>query len=137
MKRYAIIVTGSLALCSCGETRMVMDGTMRLEGPVQIQTSIEGPSIQYEGVYVSDALIKRVDKNKTRSDWILAVFGTPNDQSELSDGSSIWKWSYRPSSQKISIVSVFGGSGDDKPASAPRTVFAHMRDDVVVDIWHD
>lgn len=136
MKATIGAVLSALVMCSCSETKLVMDGTMRLEGPIQIQTSIAGPSIQYDGVYVSDELIERVDKGKTRTDWILAVFGEPNEQRPLDDGSSIWKWSYRPSSQQVSIVSVFGGS-DDKPASAPRTVYVQMKDDVVADIWHD
>ncbi|MDX2115843.1 MAG: hypothetical protein SFZ24_09545 [Planctomycetota bacterium] len=120
----------------CGETRMIMDGTMRLEGPIQMQTSFTGPSVSYNGTYISDALLERVEPGTTRADWILAVFGEPDQRAMLTDGTEIWKWTYRPSSQELSMVSLFGNS-EDKPASAARNVFVHLAENTVLEAWHD
>lgn len=132
----------------CGESRMTMDGTLRgemkadlngalrLEGPVQIQMEMRGPTVRYEGVFISERLLERVEVNKTSTDWLLAVLGEPTGRAELRDGTSIWKWSYRPLEQEASVISLFG-SAKDEPALQPSTVFVRLRNDVVIEKWHD
>lgn len=133
----------------CGESKMTMDGTLRgemkadlngalrLEGPVQIQMEMRGPTVRYEGVFISERLLDRVEVNKTSTDWLLAVLGEPTGRAELRDGTYIWKWSYRPLEQEASVISVFGSGKKDEPALQPSTVFVRLRNDVVIEKWDD
>ncbi len=135
-------------LAACGDSSMKMDGTlrgemkgdlngsMRIDGPIQMSVQMRGPTIRYEGVYISDSLLDRVDTGKTRTDWVLAVLGEPTSRTPLDDGSEIWKWAYRPVEQEVSIISVFGNSKDE-PALQPTIAFIHVREGIVVEKWRD
>lgn len=115
-----------------------MRGTMKIEGPIQIQMEMQGPSIKYHGVYVSENLLKRVHVDSTRADWLLAVFGEPTSRAALEDGSEIWKWAYVPVAQEGSFVTLFSPSGGkDEPKVQTATTFVHLRDGVVIDKWRD
>lgn len=139
----------ALVLAGCGESHMTMDGslktemkgelnsTLRLEGPMQIQMEMRGPTIRYEGVYISDKLLERVDVGKTTTDWLIAVFGEPTHKATLRDSTEIWKWAYRPLEQEGSIVSVFGGGSKDEPKQQPSTAFVRIRADLVIEKWRD
>jgi hypothetical protein len=129
---------------ACGDSKMTMDTTMKgdlatslkLEGPVQIQMQMQGPTVKYEGVYISDKLLERVKVGETGTDWLVAVMGEPTGKGPLRDGGEIWKWSYRPLEQTASVVSVFGASKDE-PALQPSTAFVRVKDGVVVEKWRD
>ncbi len=125
------------ALAGCGESRMTMDSTLRLDGPMQIQMEMRGPTIRYEGVYISDKLLERVDVGKTTTDWLIAVFGEPTHKATLRDSTEIWKWSYRPLEQEGSVVSVFGGGSKDEPKQQPSTAFVRIRAELVIEKWRD
>lgn len=131
----------ALALVGCGDSRMALDGnmdlagSMRLEGPVQIQLS--GPSVTYSGTYVSEALFARVKANVTRDEWILAVLGEPDFRSRLSDGSEIWRWSYQPVAQQGAPLAMWTSGGEQEPSIRQSTTFLHLRDGVVVEAWRD
>jgi len=115
-----------------------MRGSMKIEGPIQIQMEMQGPSIKYHGVYVSDSLLERVYVDSTRADWLLAVFGEPTSRAALDDGSEIWKWAYLPVAQEGSFVTLFSPSGGkDEPKVQTATTFVHLRDGVVIDKWRD
>jgi hypothetical protein len=141
--RFMFVGAGTvmLALAGCGETRMALDGDMtfdgslRLEGPVQMQLS--GPSVTYSGTYVSEALFERVRPNETREDWILAVLGEPDVRSRLADGSEIWRWSYQPVAQQGAAIAMWTIGGEDEPMVKQSTTFLHMRDGVVIESWRD
>lgn len=125
------------ALTGCGKSSMTMDSTLRLEGPMQIQMEMRGPTIRYEGVYVSEKLLDRVDVGKTTTDWLIAVFGEPTGKATLRDSTEIWKWSYRPLEQEGSVVSVFGGGSKDEPKQQPSTAFVRIRAELVIEKWRD
>lgn len=130
---------------ACGEARMTMNGRMKgdlsgafkLEGPIQIQMQLQGPTVKYDGVYVSDKLLDRVEVGKTRPDWLIAVLGEPTGKAPLDDGSEIWKWSYRPLEQEASVFSVFGGGSQNEPKLQPSTAFVRLNGRVVVEKWRD
>lgn len=132
-------------LGACGDSRMELDsrmkgdlaGTLRLDGPVQIQMQLQGPTIKYDGVFVSEKLLERVAIGKTGADWLTAVLGEPTGKATLDDGSEIWKWSYRPLEQEASVVSVFGGGEQEEPKLQPSTSFVRLKDKVVVEKWRD
>jgi hypothetical protein len=138
-------LAAAAALTGCGESKMVLDGQMKgdmtaalkLEGPMQIQMQMQGPTIKYDGVYISDKLLDRVKIRETRGDWLLAVFGEPTGRAKLDNGSEIWKWSYRPMEQVGSLVSVFGGATKDEPKLQPSTAFVQLTDNIVVEKWRD
>ncbi len=149
------LVPIALVLASCGDSTMRMEGdmklatdmkmqgnmdmndTMRIEGPIQVQMQMQGPSVKYSGVYISEDLLKRVELKQTRYDWLLAVFGEPTNRAELADKSEIWKWAYVPVEQETSFVTVFSGGGKDEPKIQTATTFVHLRDGVAVDKWRD
>lgn len=118
-----------LMLCGCGETRLVM------AEPIVMKVEMQGPTIEYEGVYISDTLLGRVKPGETGSDWVLAVFGEPTGKMTLRDGSEIWKWNYRPLEEKAALFSVFGGGSKDTPTPQPATAFVKIKHDVVVEAW--
>lgn len=144
-----VIAAATLALGACSEAKMTMDGTMKgemkgdlngafkLEGPIQIQMQMQGPSVKYEGTYVSEKLLDRVNVGETRSDWLVAVFGEPTGKAVLGDGSEIWKWSYRPLEAQGSVFSVFGSGAKDEPKLQQSTTFVRLNNGVVVEKWRD
>ncbi len=142
----------SAACTSCGDTRMQMDGNMKMEGamqmdgrvetilkldgPITMNMQMQGPTIEYEGIYISDALLDRVDEDETTADWILAVFGEPTSRAELNDGTEIWKWSYTPKAQTASLLSLWGGT-QDEPRLQPSSAYLQLRNGKVIDKWRD
>jgi hypothetical protein len=142
----AVVGFGSFLLSACGhstarlESEMEVVGAMRLEGPIEISMRVDGPSVEYDGVHISETLLDRVVLNETRADWILAVFGEPTGQSRLDDDSEIWKWAYVPVRQKSgSIVTFlsFGEGGKDEPKILTSTTIVRLRDGVVIEKWRD
>lgn len=131
-----------MAIAGCGSEPMRMEGrvdgevvtTVKLEGPVQLQAQLQGPTIKYDGTYVSDELFEEIEVSKTGGDWIVAVLGKPDARAELKDGSEIWRWTYKPVEQQSSIVELWSKS-EKEPKLATRTVFVQVRDDVVVRKW--
>lgn len=115
-------------MTACGETRLVM------AEPIRMQIEMAGPSVEYEGVYVSNDLLERVKIKETGSDWLLAVFGEPTGQYPLRDGTEIWRWSYKPLESKAAMVSVFGGS-KDQPTPEPATAFVRIQNGIVIEKW--
>ncbi len=143
---FCLFVT--FLLTGCGDSAMRMDadlntqlagdlrGTVRLDGPVQIQMQMQGPTVRYKGTFVSEELLKRVKPDVTRADWILAVLGEPTGRAVLDDGSEIWKWVYAPIEQVASFVQVFGAT-EDEPPLQPVSAFVHLRAGVAIDTWRD
>ncbi len=111
--------------------------TLKLDGPVQIQMQMQGPTIKYDGTFISERLFDRIKVNETRTDWILAVLGEPTSKAELDNGTTIWKWSYRPLEQEASIFSVFGGSKDEPKLQTSTTFVRIDRAGLVLEKWRD
>ncbi len=137
------LVAAGIAGCSPIEGRFTADAnakldgamTMKFEGPIVMQ--MQGPTVHYEGTFVSKELAERIEVNRTRTDWLLAVIGEPNAAAALDDGTEIWKWSYRPTEQTSSVVSVFGGGSKDEPRLQPVTTYVRLRNGVVIERWRD
>jgi len=138
-----------MPLAGCGENKLVLDGqmkgemrgelqtTLKLDGPMTIQMQMQGPTVKYDGVYISEKLFDRVKVGETRADWLLAVFGEPTGKGPLENGDEIWKWAYRPLEQTTSVLSVFGGGTKDEPSLQPATAFVRLKDGAVVEKWRD
>ncbi len=117
--------------------QMKMEGVMRVEGPIQMQVQMQGPRVEYSGVYISEALFERVDVGETTSDWVLAVFGEPTGRASLNDGTEIWKWAYVPLFEEKPLMSILSTGGEDAPTVTQSTTFLHMRSSLVIDKWRD
>ncbi len=125
-----------------GEMKMQMDGNikmdgamaMKIEGPIQM--TLQGPTITYAGTYVSEKLLEQVQEQRTTGEWVLAVFGEPDERKALSDGSEIWKWHYRPTEESALAFSLFGGD-KDKPRTPQMLCFVQIMDGVVVRKFRD
>jgi outer membrane protein assembly factor BamE (lipoprotein component of BamABCDE complex) len=142
----ALALLTALAAAGCSDKPITMNGNMtgrldgqlntalKLEGPMQIQMQVQGPVIRYEGTYISDELLEQVQDGKTTDDWVLAVFGEPNARADLRDGTTIWRWTYKPIEQQASVVEVFSKS-EKEPKRATRTVFIQFRDAVAIKKW--
>lgn len=115
--------------------RLEGDMALKLEGPIQMNMQLQGPTIKYEGTNISDELLERVNAGKTTGEWVEAVFGEPSKKTPLSDGTEIWRWTYKPVAQEVSVVSLFGGGSEKEPKLASRTVYVQLRDGIVVDKW--
>jgi hypothetical protein len=102
-----------------------------LTGPISI--SLTGPKVEYAGTYVSESLMERVQIGHTTDEWILAVIGEPDTRHEMSDGSVIWKWVYRPTATMPSLITLPGTEG--RPDPQPITAYVRMRDGIVIDKW--
>lgn len=131
----------ALVLAGCSD-HMKLDSSMegkletviRADGPLQLQVQMQGPTIRYEGTYISDELLEYVKIGKSTDEWIVAVFGEPDARSVLKDGSEVWRWTYRPIEQQGSVVELFSKSEKD-PKLATRTVFILLRAGVVTEKW--
>jgi hypothetical protein len=155
--RRCAVITPALLLAACSDKPMTLNSNLNgaletkvngevrtsldLSGPIQVQMQMQGPTVKYEGTYISDALLEIVEPGRTTNDWVLAVLGEPNARAELKDGSEIWRWTYKPVEQQVSVIEVFSlfGGGDDKekkePQLATRTVFLQFLDGVVTRKW--
>lgn len=109
-----------------------MAATLKLDGPVEIR--MQGPTVRYEGTYISDELLELVDAGETTGEWVIAVFGEPDARTQLHDGSSIWRWTYRPVEQTASVIEIFGDE-EKEPRLSTRTVFCQVRDGIVIRKW--
>lgn len=136
---FSIAMAALLAGCSDHmklETDMRGDlaTTLKLDGPIQMSLQMQGPTIRYEGTYISDELLGHVEVGKTTGEWVLAVFGKPDAQTALKDGTEIWRWVYHPVEQQVSMVEMFSSS-EKEPKLAAHSVFVMLRAGVVVEKW--
>lgn len=152
---YSISMTSAMLVGLCATfggcaDRMALDGnlngnvatsldgqlatTVKVEGPLQLQVQIQGPTIKYEGTNISDELFGIIKVGVTADDWLLAVFGEPDARSTLRDGSEIWRWTYRPVEQQGSMVQVFNKT-EKEPQLATRNVFVQLRNRLVIEKW--
>lgn len=117
-----------------GDMNLKGDLALKFEGPIQMK--VDGPTIRYQGTYISESLLEQVQDGRTTGEWVLAVFGEPDERTKLSDGSEIWKWQYRPVEESAVAFSLFGGD-KDKPRTPQMTAFVQVRDGVVVRKFRD
>lgn len=118
-----------------GELKGDLTATLNMTEPLTIQMQMQGPTVKYEGTYISDELVDRIKVDKTTEDWILAVLGEPTAKADLRDGTVIWRWTYRPTVQESAIVEVFGSKDDKDPKLATSTTFVQFRNGIVIDKW--
>jgi outer membrane protein assembly factor BamE (lipoprotein component of BamABCDE complex) len=74
---------------------------------------------QYSGRHVSDATLEQI-KPESSQEYVLTLIGEPTSKSDLTDGSSIWKWSYtkKQTSSGHLILLFSGGSTTETNGAA-------------------
>jgi hypothetical protein len=139
------LLVGALALmcvvlAGCGDTRVQTEHTMHLDmeplelrlaldGPIQLM--MEGPSVTYDGTFVSEEQLEWVDEKETTAEWVRAVFGEPDVITPLSDGTEIWRWSFRPTRAQGELLHIFGTEKEPEPSHI--TTMVRIRDGVVIE----
>lgn len=139
----AVIFCCGAPLGGCSD-HMALDGslkgdlatTIKLDGPIvlQMQMQMQGPTVKYEGTYISDDLFAYVKVGEATDEWLTAVLGEPDAKSILQDATEIWRWTYRPVEQQSSMVEVFSES-EKEPKLATRSVFVRIRARLVIEKW--
>ena len=134
----ALVASAALTGCS---------STMRLEGKVQL----EGPLTLSEGPYVGREMFDRLEVGSDAM-WAIALFGEPTQRTTLSDGSRVWRWTFRhlaldtsisPSLLSVGRASEDAGSDDEdardhEPARMTITnTYVRVVDDRIDAKWRD
>ena len=121
-----------------GQLATQLDGRLatsfKLDGPVQIQMQLQGPTINYVGTYISDELYDQITLAQATDDWLIAVLGEPTARTPLRDGSEVWRWTYAPTTQQGAVIEIFDKS-DKPPKLASRAVFVQLRDLKAIRKW--
>lgn len=131
----AVFALVSLGGCIDTSQPMRMEGSMRLDGPITIQMQMQGPSVRYEGTFVSEDLYKSVKVDETSEQWLLAALGEPDRRVQLASGGNLLVWAYRLAAVEGSFVNVvdFGGKEDKAPAHV--TTIIRVDGGVVQEKW--
>ena len=95
----------ALALVACSLTAC---SPIQFEGKM----SVEGPLTMTEGTYISDRAFDRLEVG-SESAWAIALFGEPEQKTQLSDGAEVWRWDFRHVGIDPSLLN-FGGGSDTK-----------------------
>ncbi len=125
-----ITMLASIAGCETSEP-LRMEAALDLKGPITIQ--VQGPSVRYEGTYVSEALFDVVKEGETSESWIIAAFGEPDRVSDLEDGTMLLVWEYNLTEVEGSGLNIVDFGGEKHPAKL--TTMVHVRDGVVLQKW--
>jgi len=87
------------------------------------------------GTHISPTTFSNIEPGVTTETWVRAALGEPTSRSELDDGSSLWRWSFRRDKTSSSAVFlIFGGSSRKESEGA---TFVQLKDGIVVKAWQD
>jgi outer membrane protein assembly factor BamE (lipoprotein component of BamABCDE complex) len=86
------------------------------------------------GKFVSPDTVQRLEPGKG-ADYVTALLGEPSSKQALSDGTEIWKWSYRE--RKTSSGAVFLIVDSDQTTEVERATYVELKDSKVVRAWQD
>lgn len=85
---------------------------------------------KYRGRHVSDTTLHQIQPGTTQ-EYVLALLDEPATKTDLSDGASIWKWSYtKETSSANSLIFVFRGRSSHETQRAVYVEFdehGHVR----------
>ena len=88
------------------------------------------------GTYVGPRTFDKIEPGVTDQEWVKSVLGTPTRSTALSDGGSIWTYSYRRSEQsRGSFLLIIGGS--DSSESEGATYVEFDSEGIVRDAWRE
>jgi hypothetical protein len=105
---------------------------VRLDQPIEVH--IGGLTIEYEGTMITLPVFNMVEVGSS-AEYAYALFGDPDFKSTLSDGSSVWRYAYRPKSQSGGLLGAFGSSNKEEPKPEHVTTLVFIRDNKVSGKW--
>jgi outer membrane protein assembly factor BamE (lipoprotein component of BamABCDE complex) len=90
---------------------------------------------QVQGQYIGSGTLDQIEPGRTRADFVRATLGTPTSQTELDDGTEIWKYSYRRTTSGSGTVFLLLNTSNSTEKSG--AVYVMMKDGVVQKYWRD
>jgi outer membrane protein assembly factor BamE (lipoprotein component of BamABCDE complex) len=116
---------------ACGALGVATIGVMTMPGCIASGSS----HVSSEGRYIGHDTLTKIEPGETTKEWVLAVLGTPTNQTTLDDGTQIWKWSSKKvTKSKGSVFLLVRGSSRDV---TERTVYVEFEDEIVKRAWKD
>lgn len=88
----------------------------------------------HSGSFISPQTMSQIQPG-SNEDFVLATLGPPTSKTDLSDGTSLWRWTWRQTSS--SDGRVFLLLNTDSHSERQASAFVQMRDGVVVKSWRD
>jgi hypothetical protein len=121
-----------LALNLAATQPVTLNAAIGMDQPLTV--TIEGLAVPYEGTFITEALFDQVKENDS-AEYVAAIFGKPDFESVLGDGTTVWRWKYRPTAQVGSVFSVFGNNDKKEPSPDHITAFAIFKDGKLARKW--
>ncbi|MGP1272788.1 MAG: outer membrane protein assembly factor BamE domain-containing protein [Phycisphaerales bacterium] len=88
------------------------------------------------GTYVGPRTFEKIEPGVTDENWVKSVLGTPTRQTQLSDGGSIWTYSYRRvEKSRGTFLLIIGGSDSDESEGSTYIEFDDAG--IVRDAWRE
>jgi hypothetical protein len=125
--------------CSNPGVEIGAKADLKLDQPIPIQLAqpievrISGLAVDYTGTFVTEQLYNMVQIGSS-SEYARAIYGKPDEESTLKDGSAVWKYHYRPTSSQGSIFSLLGKK-DDEPKPEHIVTLVFIKEDKVSGKW--
>ncbi len=88
----------------------------------------------HSGAYISPQTMSQIQPG-SGEDFVLATLGPPTTKTDLSDGTSLWRWTWRQTSS--SDGRVFLLLNTDSHSERQASAFVQMKDGTVVKSWRD
>lgn len=130
------VVASALAAGGCDTSKPLrMEAAMRLDGPVTIQMQMQGPTVRYDGTFVSEKLFEEIKVDRTSEEWVLAALGEPDRRLELRDGGALLVWAYRLAEVEGAFVNVVEVGDDEKKQPSNMTTILRLEGGVVREKW--
>lgn len=107
-------------------------GPIRFDQPVNV--TIQGLVIEYEGTFIPEPLFGQINEGDSE-EYVAALFGKPDFESKLGDGTVVWRWKYRPKGQQGSLFNLFGTSKSDEPRPDHVSAIAIFKDGKLSKKW--
>jgi len=89
---------------------------------------------EVEGTPVSEETFAQIEPGSPE-DLVMSLLGEPTSREDLSDGTTLVKWSFRKTTKKgKAILIIFAGSTKKEEAG---TIYVILRDGKVEKVWRD
>lgn len=123
-----------LALNLAATQPVTLNASLGMDKPLNATVTIEGLAVPYEGTFITEALFNQVNENDS-AEYVAAIFGKPDFETVLGDGTTVWRWKYRPTAQVGSLFSLIGGGDKKEPSPDHITAFAIFKDGKLARKW--
>ncbi|MEM8756384.1 MAG: hypothetical protein AAGF47_01205 [Planctomycetota bacterium] len=93
-------------------------------------------STSISGNFVGQGTYNKIEVGSTDEAWVKTALGSPNRQTQLADGGSLWTYSYsRSEESRGTFLWLIGGSSRERTEGSTHIEFDELG--VVRDTWRD